>query len=82
VQPTYPTIQPPSTGELVPANHPIAEVAKTEQPVEPVAGEAAGGHAPIEEATQEESAQEIASDTKSTAQEDAGKTIESATHHG
>jgi sec-independent protein translocase protein TatB len=77
VQPTYPSIQPPTTGELVPANHPTAQAAMTEPAVEPAAPEAAA-----EQASQEQSAPEIATDTKSSAVEDADKTIESATHNG
>ena len=76
VQPTYPTIQPPSTGEQVPANRPTEAVA-TEPIVEPTAHEPA-----IEQAAQEQNTPETATDTKSSAVEDADKTIESATHNG
>ena len=73
VQQTYPTIQPPSTGELVRANRPT-EAAAT---VEPTAQEAAS-----EQATHAQNTPEIATDTKSSEVEDADKTIESATHNG
>ncbi len=67
VQPTYPTIQPPSTGELVPASHPTAEAAATETTIDPAAGDAASGpavHEPAaqEQSTLEQSAPEIATD--------------------
>ena len=77
VQPTYPTIQPPSTGEPVPANHPTAQTVAIEPAAETVVEESANG-----QAAQEQSTQEIAAETKSSAVEDADKTIESATHNG
>ena len=76
VQPAYPTIQPPTTGELVPANHPTAGAATTEPAVEPVADGPAN-----DQAAQEQSATEIAADTNPDV-EDADKKIESAAHHG
>jgi sec-independent protein translocase protein TatB len=77
VQPTYPSIQPPSTGELIPANHPTQEIASTEPAVESTA------EAPAkEQVAHEQTAPEIAADTKNSAVEDADKTIESATHNG
>lgn len=75
VQPTYPSIQPPSTGELIPANHPTQGIAASD--VEPtVEGPA------TEQTAHEEQAPEIATDTKNSTVEDADKTIESATHNG
>jgi sec-independent protein translocase protein TatB len=77
VQPTYPSIQPPSTGEPVPANFPTAGADVTVPSATPTAEE------PITEQTaHEQSAPEIATDTKNSAVEDADKTIESATHNG
>jgi len=81
VQPTYPTIQPPSTGEQVPANSPTAEAAALEPAIEPPAEPAALDTA-SEPTPQQQSTPEIATDTKSSAVEDADKTIESATHNG
>jgi sec-independent protein translocase protein TatB len=76
VQPSYPTIQPPSTGELVPANHPTSQAVATEPGAEAIAGEPA-----VEQTAHEQSATGIAADTNP-AVEDADKKIESAAHNG
>jgi sec-independent protein translocase protein TatB len=69
-------IQPPSTGELVPADSPTAEAAAVAENAAPASAEAPDGVA-AEQATQE-----IAAETKSSTVEAAEKTIESATHNG
>jgi sec-independent protein translocase protein TatB len=77
VQPTYPSIQPPSTGEPVPANHPTASEDVTAEAAAPAALEPAA-----EQSALEQSAPELATDARNFAVEDADKTIESATHNG
>ena len=69
---TYPSIQPPSTGEPVPANRPTGEAAPEAQ-AETV--DIASGQA------EKEDAQKISTETKHSAAEDAEKTIEPAAHH-
>lgn len=64
-------IQPPSTGEPVPANSPTAEAAAQESPA-PAATETAAEQVP----------QEIATDAMNTGVDDSEKTIEPATHNG
>lgn len=64
-------IQPPSTGEPVPADSPTAAIA-AEEPPAPAATEA----------VTEQVNQEIAADAKNTGVEDSDKTIEPATHNG
>ena len=64
-------IQPPSTGEPVPANSPTAEAAAQESPA-PAATES----------TAEQVTQETAADAKNTSVADSDKTIEPATHNG
>jgi hypothetical protein len=84
VQPTYPTIQPPSTGEPVPANRPTAETAPMEQLAqkEAVQEQTAQEQGSPDQSSPDQGTAEIATDTKNTAVEDADKTIESATHNG
>jgi sec-independent protein translocase protein TatB len=84
VQPTYPTIQPPSTGEPVPANRPTAEAAAAETAamVQLAQEEAVQEQTAQEQSSPDQATPEIATYTKSTAVEDADKTIESATHNG
>lgn len=64
-------IQPPSTGELVPANSPTAEASAQEPPAQVAT-----------ESSAEQVTQEIAADAKNNGVEDSDKTIEPATHNG
>ena len=83
VQPTYPSIQPPSTGELVPASHPTAGIGANELAVEPSAEEQqVSWQTTKEQPAEKQSAAEIATDTNNPAVEDADKTIESAARNG
>jgi sec-independent protein translocase protein TatB len=69
-------IQPPSTGEMVPADPPTAGVAATEEPAAPVTTEAAG------ETASAQATLDFAGETNSSAVEGTEKAIESATHNG
>ena len=92
VQPTYPMIQPPSTGEPVQANYPTAAATATEPAIDPTTGETTSGQEAHDQSTPDQASQEqltlelsapdTATETKSSDVEDADKTIESATHNG